>query len=175
MIIKKIHKKKLKEPIDIQLNGLTILCGDNKTGKSDIINQIQKLSIDKGLLIFDDLAMSVHPKNQIATARYIAKLVNEGNKVLLSTYSDFIIKEFNILIMFNQNKPYLKKIIDKYGYKKNELLSIDKITAYETYYNNGIYEIIPANIKQDLGIEIKSFDEIINRMNKIQDAIIYGE
>jgi predicted ATPase len=175
MIIKEIYGVKLKKSIDIKLNGLTILCGENETGKSNIISQIKRLYNDEDLLIFDNLAMYAHPKNQIATARHIAKLVNEGNKVLLSTYSDYIIKEFNILIMLNQNKPYLKKIIKEYGYKKSELLSIDKITAYETYCNHRIYEVKKANIKQDLGIKIKTFDKIIDRMNKIQDEILYGE
>jgi hypothetical protein len=34
---------------------------------------------------------------------------------------------------------------------------------------------VPAEISQDMGIDARSFDKTINDMNRIQDAIIWGE
>ena len=36
------------------------------------------------------------------------------------------------------------------------------------------HTLIPANINQELGIEIKSFDTAIDTMNRIQEEIVWG-
>ncbi|MDR8356489.1 ATP-binding protein, partial [Acinetobacter baumannii] len=47
------------------------------------------------LLMIDEPELNLHPRNQRMLARLLAKLVNHGVKVFLTTHSDFIIKEMN--------------------------------------------------------------------------------
>lgn len=137
------------------------------------------------LLIVDEPELNLHPENQRRVARLFARLVNIGIKVFITTHSDYIIKELNTLIMLNQDKPYLKKISEEEGYRTEELLSSDKIKVYIAEEalvalegkkrRNKCQTLTPANIDPELGIEARSFDTTIETMNRIQEAIVWGE
>src|SRR5690606_34599855 len=47
------------------------------------------------LFIIDEPELNLHPKNQRAFARLVARLVNAGVKVFITTHSDYLIKEIN--------------------------------------------------------------------------------
>ena len=137
------------------------------------------------LLMVDEPELSLHPENQRRIARLFARLVNLGIKVFITTHSDYIVKELNTLIMLNQNKPYLKKIAKREGYDSSELLGSEKIKVYiaeEALLKPDGYKQIrhyptlrKAQIDPELGIEARSFDKTINKMNDIQDAIVWGD
>ena len=137
------------------------------------------------LLMVDEPELSLHPENQRRIARLFARLVNLGIKVFITTHSDYIVKELNTLIMLNQNKPHLKKIAKQGGYDNSELLRFEKIKMYiaekaplkpDGYKQIRLYPTLTkAQIDPELGIEARSFDKTINKMNDIQDAIVWGD
>ena len=137
------------------------------------------------LLMIDEPELNLHPKNQRRIARLFSRLVNIGIKVFLTTHSDYIIKELNTLIMLSRNKPYLKKISEDEGYKSEELITADKIRVYiaeeallmldENKRKTNVQTLIAADIDPELGIEARSFDDTIEEMNRIQEAIIWGD
>jgi ABC-type transport system involved in cytochrome c biogenesis ATPase subunit len=137
------------------------------------------------LLIVDEPELNLHPENQRRIARLFARLVNIGIKVMITTHSDYIVKELNTLIMLNHDKPYLKEIAEDEGYQPQELIGADQIKVYiaqpeevevdghlrKTPYTT----LVEAPIDPELGIEVSTFDTTINTMNRIQEAIIWGE
>jgi AAA15 family ATPase/GTPase len=137
------------------------------------------------LLMVDEPELNLHPENQRRIARLFARLVNLGVKVFITTHSDYLIKELNTLIMLNHNKPHLKQIAEDEGYRSEELLSSDKIKVYiaeeASVKPDGkerkikCQTLIPAAIDPELGIEARSFDKTIEEMNRIQEAIVWGE
>jgi predicted ATPase len=140
------------------------------------------------LLMVDEPELNLHPENQRRVARLFARLVNLGIKVFITTHSDYIIKELNTLIMLNHDKPHLKQIAEQEGYPLEELISSEKIKVYiaEEAYTTGTtvggktkrtkgQTLIPADISPELGIEARSFDITIETMNRIQEAIVWGE
>lgn len=137
------------------------------------------------ILMIDEPELNLHPENQRRIARLFSRLVNIGIKVFLTTHSDYIIKELNTLIMLNQDKPYLKKISEDEGYREEELISADKIRVYiaeesllmldKNKRKTRVQTLIAANIDPELGIEARSFDTTIEEMNRIQEAIIWGD
>jgi predicted ATPase len=137
------------------------------------------------LLIVDEPELNLHPENQRRVARLFARLVNIGIKVFITTHSDYIIKEFNTLIMLNHDKPHLKRITEQEGYLPEELLSSDKVKVYvaqeasvkleENQRKTRIQTLVPADIDPEFGIEVSSFDKTIVTMNRIQEAIVWGE
>jgi predicted ATPase len=140
------------------------------------------------LLMVDEPELNLHPENQRRVARLFARLVNLGIKVFITTHSDYIIKELNTLIMLNHDKPHLKRIAEQEGYPLEELISSEKIKVYiaEEAYTTGTtvggktkrtkgQTLIPADISPELGIEARSFDITIETMNRIQEAIVWGE
>jgi hypothetical protein len=137
------------------------------------------------MLILDEPELNLHPSNQRRLARFLATLVNHDLKVFITTHSDYIIKEFNTLIMLNQNLPYFEKVREKFqDYSSDDRLSADKVALYMTreelimrpgkQRKTKTKTLVKADISPTLGIEAKSFDETIDEMNEIQDAIYYG-
>jgi ABC-type multidrug transport system ATPase subunit len=137
------------------------------------------------ILIIDEPELNLHPENQRRITRLFSRLVNIGIKVFLTTHSDYIIKELNTLIMLNQDKTYLKKLSSDEGYKSEELISADKIRVYiaeksllklyEDKRRKRYLTLTAANIDPELGIEARSFDTTIEEMNRIQEAIVWGD
>lgn len=137
------------------------------------------------LLMVDAPELNLHPRNQRRIARLFARLVNLGVRVFATTHSDYIVKELNTLIMLNQDKPHLKRIAKKERYRLDELLDPGKVKVFIA--ERALVEIgsqssktrhptlVSAAIDPELGIEVNSFDETINKMNEIQDAIIWGD
>ena len=133
------------------------------------------------LLMVDEPELNLHPENQCRIARLFASLVNIGIKVFITTHSDYIIKELNTLIMLNHDKPHLKRIAEENGYQDSELIRSDQVKVYmalplekEQKGSQSGFTFVKAEIDPVLGIEAASFDETINRMNSIQEDIIWG-
>jgi len=136
------------------------------------------------LLMVDEPELNLHPENQCRVARLFARLVNIGIKVFITTHSDYIVKELNTLIMLNHDKPHLRRIAEQEGYKQEELISSDKIKVYIAeeamvkldggQRKTRCQTLTAADIDPFLGIEARSFDTTIARMNRIQEEIVWG-
>jgi predicted ATPase len=136
------------------------------------------------LFMIDEPELNLHPKNQRTLARLIVRLVNAGVKVFITTHSDYLIKEFNTLIMLNQKTEHTRKIQMKYKYDDTELLDHTRVRLYVagtkskrvTGSSNAskINTLIPAKIGSLYGIEAETFDDTIDMMNSIQEDILYG-
>ncbi len=137
------------------------------------------------LLMVDEPELNLHPNNQRLMARLFASLTKVGIKVFITTHSDFIVKEINTLIMLHQDKPYLKKLAKEEEYSERELLSCDQVKLYIAEVAlikvKGISRrikrptLVEAKVDPELGIDARCFDTTINDMNRIQDAILWGE
>lgn len=130
------------------------------------------------ILMIDEPELNLHPRNQRMLARLLAKLVNYGVKVFLTTHSDFIIKEMNILIMLKNSKN-AEEVAKKYNYGKNETISHDQISIYvtskEKLSRKWINTLTKANITKEFGVSLPTFDNSIEEMVEIQSELFSGE
>ena len=136
------------------------------------------------LLMMDEPELNLHPENQRRIARLFARLINLGVRVFVTTHSDYIVKELNTLIMLNPDRPGLRRIAEREGYQAEELISADKVRVYvaerapiKLRHRTREVEcqtLTQARIDPQRGIEARSFDETINRMNEIQESIVWG-
>lgn len=136
------------------------------------------------LLMIDEPELNLHPGNQRRIARIFARLVNAGVKVFITTHSDYIVKELNILISLHAKKEQFAKLISKYKYNESELLDYKSVKVYEAGQSKHkadgakrasyINTFTQADINQECGIELKSFDKEIREMNHIQNEILLG-
>jgi len=132
---------------------------------------LQHMAQEGDVLMIDEPELSLHPKNQRNIARLFAQLVNKGIKIVISTHSDYIVREFNNLIMLAHapNEEVKKQLMDKYGYTEDELLTKDKVGAY-LFANNTIQNMEIT----DEGIIATTFDEVIRELNLSSDDIYYS-
>jgi hypothetical protein len=136
------------------------------------------------IFIIDEPELNLHPKNQRAFARLIARIVNAGVKVFITTHSDYLVKEFNTLIMLAQKTNHTKKVQAAHAYADDELLDPERIRLYmtgtELKAGTGkgnrakINTLKRATIHPDRGIEVTTFDTTIDDMNSVQSEILYG-
>ncbi len=136
------------------------------------------------LLMIDEPELNLHPENQRRVARLLARLVNIGIKVFITTHSDYIIKELNTLLMLNHGGDRLKAFAEQEAYLESELLDTERVRAYIAEAASILLKgktrkstcqtLVPAEIDDRFGIEARSFDQTIEDMNRIQDEIIWG-
>lgn len=127
-----------------------------------------------GVFMVDEPELNLHPANQRRVARLLARLVNLGIKVFITTHSDYIVKELNTLIMLNHDRPHLKRIAQENRYLEDELIDAKQVKVYMTKEEEDGYTLVEADIDPELGIEAPSFDETIDDMNAILEDIVWG-
>lgn len=150
----------------------------------DIGFYLHHMASQGDLLMIDEPELNLHPENQRLLARLFVRLVNMGIKVFITTHSDYIIKELNTLIMFNQKEERLKTLAEREHYTASELLNFDKVKVYiaeeslvklyKAKKKSRCLTLVPAEIDSKFGIEARSFDKTINDMNRIQEEIVWG-
>ncbi len=118
------------------------------------------------LLMIDEPELNIHPGDQLRMTRLFARLVNAGVNIVISTHSDYIIREFNILLMLNEDKEgELKK---EYGYAAEEVLRPDQVGAYLVDQ-----QTIASSRIATGGIHGRTFDEVIKELNRAGNGIFY--
>jgi hypothetical protein len=136
------------------------------------------------MLLVDEPELNLHPENQRALARFLVKLMNLGVRVLITTHSDTMLREFNTLIMFARKLEHIPQVRHKFGYAEDEYLRPQDVRLYVA---NGKAKTTKGRIKKDarstlvcitpdekLGLEAEIFDSTIIDMGKVQDALRYG-
>ena len=119
------------------------------------------------LLMIDEPELNIHPENQRHIARLLARLVNAGLRVVISTHSDYIVREFNSLMMLSQDNGELR---DRHGYSEDEVLTVDKVSA--CLFDK--QKITPFEISPEDGIYATTFDTVIEDLNRVNDDIHYS-
>lgn len=127
--------------------------------------------------------LNLHPENQRAFARFLAKLVNLDIKVLITTHSDTILREFNTLIMLSRATEHAQSVRTEFGYGVDECLSTEKVVLYIANGRTltatgrqrpGTSTLVRVTPSQTLGLAVEIFDSTILDMGKVQDALRYG-
>lgn len=119
------------------------------------------------VLIIEEPELHLDPSNLRTLTRLIIKLVNLGINVSMTTINDYIIKELNLLIMFNSHPDLNTQIALglKYEYQKEDKLRPEMVKAFECKKNRNNINIIPINVDKEWGMGSSSIDEVIIDMN----------
>lgn len=122
------------------------------------------------VLMIDEPELNLHPTNQRRLARLLAKLVNQNLRVVVSTHSDYLVREINSLIMLAQESPVRENLLAKFDYSLEEVLSPDKVSAW-VFKDRSIE---PMPISKEEGIAAETFDEVIHKLNDTSDEIYFA-
>ena len=120
------------------------------------------------LVIIDEPESHLTPQNQIEMARLIARCVNAGIKILITTHSDYIIKELNNLIMLSHDFEGKDSFLDVYKkhYTKDDYLKKDNVKFY-LCENGGLS---PCKITSR-GAFVPNFEKTIDEINNISNSL----
>ncbi len=120
---------------------------------------------DKPFLTIDEPESHLDPINQIEFARAVVRWANAGIRVLISTHSDYIVKEINNLIMLHHDFEDKEEVARRLGY--TESLDPEMVRAYVAQ-NGGLDK---CDIDR-YGIDMPDyFDKIIDNINRVSDEL----
>lgn len=122
------------------------------------------------VLMIDEPELNLHPANQRLMARLLARLVNADLRVVVSTHSDYLVREINSLIMLSRPASVQAGLMQKFEYKQEELLEPTKVSAW-LFHDRAIKAMAIDNIE---GIAAETFDEQIHSLNDTSDGIYYA-
>lgn len=149
------------------------LHGASSTVKSlsGLIFYFRHQAQENDFIIIDEPELNLHPDNQRKVARFLARVVNEGFKVMMSTHSDYIIREINNLILLHsqKNTPTGEALIQKYKYNPNQTLDFNRVGAY--IFNTTQNSAIPID---ETGFAVDSIDKEINELGDASTEIYYN-
>ena len=142
------------------------LASSSARGLSDLYLFLRHAARQNHLLIIDEPESHLDTANQILLARLLARLVRNGMKVLLTTHSDYLIKELNNLIMLSSNFEDKVEVAKRLNYEETDYLEPERIRAYIAKENT----LTECAINK-FGIDMPNFDEAINRINNVANEL----
>jgi predicted ATPase len=119
------------------------------------------------LLIIEEPEAHLHPKNQRIFIRFLTNLIEFGYQILITTHSDYIVSELNLIL---QQNNLLKKCPEKGQLlkSKNYLLpnlSPEDVNVYWFKETNSKVEVKKLPITEK-GIEAQNFDEVLDDLTE---------
>lgn len=130
---------------------------------------LEKQAQSGDIFMIDEPELNLHPKNQRYLARLFVRMVNAGLHVVISTHSDYIVREINMLLMLSQKHKQRDELMKKYGLCEQEIISQDRVGAYVAEKN----KIVTMEMDEE-GIVGKTFDDVINEQNEAGDDVYHA-
>lgn len=142
------------------------LASSSARGLSDFYFFLRHVARTNHLLIIDEPESHLDTANQIQLARLLARLVKAGLKVLITTHSDYFIKEINNLVMLS--RPFADKdaVIKKFKYGADDFLEPESIRAYVAEKHG----LSRCDVDR-FGMDMPVFDETIDAINAVANEL----
>ena len=136
------------------------LASSSARGLSDLYLFLRHAAKKNQILMIDDPESHLDTGNQRLLARVLARMVHAGLKVVLTTHSDYLVKELNNLIMLNSSFDDKARILEKLKYATDDCIAPERIRAYTATENT----LKKCRIDK-FGIDMPHFDETIDEIN----------
>ena len=162
------HAKTRKLPIHLSASIVKTL--------SSLVFYLKHQAKKGDLIIIDEPELNLHPDQQVKLVRIFGKMINRGFRFLISTHSDYIIKELNNLIMLSDKEPVVKKVGSELGYMENESINPQDVTAYYFSYKpkTAKFVTVQEETVDKFGFAVPSIDKVIEQINKNSEELFYA-
>ena len=142
------------------------MASSSARGLSDLYFYLRHQVEPNQLLIIDEPESHLDTQNQIMLARMLSQFVRSGIKVLITTHSDYVLKEINNLIMLNSSFEGKEKLIKRLKYKSCESLDPESLRCYIAEEG----QLTPCKVDK-FGADLPMFDETIDSINKASNEL----
>jgi len=130
-----------------------------------------------GLLIIEEPEAHLHPNVQRHFVKAIAKLVNAGLPIWITTHSDTIIQQVNNLICLRSLCERVEDPVSlaEFGYELDETLEYKDVQMYQFSSQSAVESQVMTLLTQPDGVSVPTFNESIIALQrevlKIQDEL----
>lgn len=142
------------------------LASSSARGLSDLYFFLRHVAKRNHLLIIDEPESHLDTANQIRLARLLARLVRMGLKVLITTHSDYLIKEINNLIMLESDFEGRDAVLRSLKYTDDDVLQRTSIRGYVAKDSG----LVPCEVDR-FGINMPLFDDTIDDINRVANEL----
>lgn len=154
--------RRRKNRFDIPLH----LASSSARGLSDLYFYLRHVAVGGELLIIDEPESHLDTRNQIMLARMLTHFVRNGIKVLITTHSDYVLKEINNLIMLSNSFKNKKEFMKKHKYSDDEFLHPNSLRCYVAEKG----QLTPCEIDK-FGANVTIFDNTIDDINRVSNEL----
>lgn len=143
---------------------------------SSLVVYLKHQAQKEDLIIIDEPEINLHPDSQIVLTRILARLANKGLRLMVSTHSDYIIREMNNLIMMsNKTNPTVMGLLGT-EYANDEYIAPEDIDVrffgYKTKTSRkATIEKLPVDHQ---GFDVEEINRIIDHQNNISGTLFYA-
>lgn len=141
---------------------------------SSLVVYLKYIAHENDLIVIDEPEINLHPNIQIILARILVRLSNRGFRLLVSTHSDYIIREFNNMVMLSHlsNKD---SVAQRLGYMEDEILQSENLGVYIFKYKNKRCKKVDLDSIEvsESGFSVPSIDDAIEKQNKMAEELFY--
>lgn len=142
-------------------------------GLSDLYFYLRHAASQRHLLIVDEPESHLDTENQVTLAHLLSKVVKAGVQVLITTHSDYIVKEINNLLMLgrlNLSRAAMRKL----GYKEDLGLEEEAVRAYVAE-EGGLTRCGMNAYGLDFPVFDTTIDSINRRSRKLASQVMEAE
>lgn len=132
---------------------------------ASLVVYLRYQAVNGDLLIIDEPELNLHPDSQRKITRFLCELTNAGLDILISTHSDYIVREVNNAILLMH--PSMQNVKAKHAYQDAQLLAPEKVSVV-LFNTTGHPKQLVVDHK---GFAVDSIDEEINSLNQIAEDI----
>ena len=161
-VIRFKSKARKRRAFDIPLH----IASSSARGLSDLYFYLRHVAARNDVLFIDEPETHLDTANQVMLARVISRLVKAGLKVLVSTHSDYLMKELNNLVMLDHLRRNGGLDAKNMGYGPEDGIGSERIRAYVAEKNT----LTPCVVDR-YGIDAPVFDETIDRINRVSTEL----
>ncbi|KTD15928.1 AAA family ATPase [Legionella lansingensis] len=133
---------------------------------------VRHVAARDSMLIIDEPELNLHPANQRKMAGLIVRMVNSGVRVMMTTHSDFIIREISarIALSSSEKKDEVRSFMSHHDLEGYDLISHDRVKAFSS--EDGVISPISIN---NYGIEVDSINDEISKANSLfEDTLFFA-
>ncbi len=145
---------------------------------ASLVIYLKHIAKKNDLIIIDEPEINLHPDNQIILTRLFARLINKGFRLLISTHSDYVVREINNLIMLSSKKDEVIKLKNTFGYNDDEYINQEDIDVHFFDYpkkKTGNKHVLIEKLEiLSSGFEIPSVNKTIEEQNEIAEELFYA-
>lgn len=131
-------------------------------GLSDLYFFLKHRASPHHLLLIDEPESHLDTKNQVLLARVLAHFVRAGIRMLITTHSDYLLKEINNLVMLCSDFEDKETVRKALGYSEHDGLHPELIRAYIAE-DGGLTRCTIDS----MGIDVPPSDEVIRKINYV--------
>lgn len=142
---------------------------------SSIIIYLKHIAKPGDLLLIDEPEVNLHPNIQILFIRLLVRLSNMGLKLLISTHSDYIIRELNNMVMYTTLRRRNIEIPKFLIYNEDNKIDISelKISYFQFKKSTSKKVKVTEVLCDEYGFSINSIDDAINTQNEVSELLYF--